>query len=234
MQEPSLGARLLAGCNDETANDDRSATPAPSPDARSSVPTSNAAAATTVSPTAMSTAPPVRNAWDGADFSDLDSFIEGTNGEAFAIWEDGAMIHEWYRTDASYTRDVASAQKSVLSVLVGRAIGDGLVQMDTPIDDVLGPNWMPNGQSAGISVEHLLAMTSGLDDQLAVVAVPGERWLYSGAFATLFDVLTTVTGRDVNELANDWLFCSGRRAELAVLRATGRALRPHRAALDRA
>jgi len=74
------------------------------------------------------------------------------------------MVHEWYRTDASYTRDTASAQKSILSLLVGRAIVDGLVEFDTPIDDVLGRQWTPSGQSAGI------------------------------------------TGRDLNDVAQEWLF----------------------------
>ena len=49
-------------------------------------------------------------------------------------------------------------------------------------------------------------MTSGLDDQFAVVAPPGTMWRYSGAFAALFDVLTTTAGRQLNEIADDWLF----------------------------
>ncbi len=135
----------------------------------------------------------------------LDSFLERTAGEAFAVWEDGAMVHEWYRTDASYTRDIASSQKSILSLLVGRAIGDGLVLFDTPIDDVLGRQWTPHGQSVGITVEHLLSMSSGLDDAFDVIAAPGERWLYSGAFAALFDVVTAVTARELNDVAQEWL-----------------------------
>ena len=65
---------------------------------------------------------------------------------------------------------------------------------------------MPSGESAGITVEHLLAMTSGLDDTRTVIAQPGDRWIYSGAFAALFDVLTTITGRGLNEVAQAWLF----------------------------
>ena len=224
-----VGTRLLAACNAETANEIVSATPAPSPDARSSVPTSNAAAATTVSSTAS---PSRAQTWEGADFSGLDSFIERTNGEAFAIWEGGSMIHEWYRTDSSYTRDVASAQKSILSLLFGRAIGDALVQLQTPIDDVLGTRWTPSGQSAGITVEHLLTMTSGLDDQRQVVAAPGERWIYSGAFAALFDVLTTATGRDLNDVAQEWLFSPSGATGSIFSRATGRAVRTDWTAFD--
>ena len=82
----------------------------------------------------------------------------------------------------------------------------GCFTLDTHIDDVLGTRWTPHGQSAGITVRQLLTMTSGLDDQFAVIARPGTMWRYSGAFAALFDVLTTTTGRPLNEIADDWLF----------------------------
>jgi len=177
------------------------------------VSTSPSMSSTTVSPTSAtppvksdSTAAPSPSAWESADFGSLDAFIESTDGEAFAIWENGAMVHEWYRTDALYTRDIASSQKSILSLLVGRAIGDSLVEFDTLIDDVPGRGWTPHGQSARIAVEHLLAMTSGLDNTLEVVAAPGERWIYSGAFAALFDVLTAITERELDENAQSWLF----------------------------
>ena len=82
-------------------------------------------------------------------------------------------VHEWYRTDDTYARDIASAQKSVLSLLVGRAIADGFIGIDTIVDDVLGSGWTPHGQTSDITVRHLLTMTSGLDDSLALVAAPG-------------------------------------------------------------
>jgi CubicO group peptidase (beta-lactamase class C family) len=160
-------------------------------------------ATTSTSPAAMS---PVGESWSGADFAGLDQFLEQANTNAFRIVERGVVVHEWYRTDETFVRDIASAQKSVLSLLVGRAIGDAAITLDTPIDDVLATTWTPHGRTAEITVRHLLAMTSGLDDRFAVIAEPGAEWHYSGAFAALFDVLTTVTGRDLNELADDWLF----------------------------
>ena len=115
-------------------------------------------------------------------------------------------VHEWYRTDDTYARDIASAQKSVLSLLVGRAIADEVFGIDTIVDAVLGPGWTSHGQTSAITVQHLLTMTSGLDDRLALVSAPGTAWLYSGAFAQLFEVLRVTTGRDVDDLAHDWLF----------------------------
>ena len=157
-------------------------------------------------PTSPTAAEPAGDPWSTADFAELDAFLDAADTEAFRIVEQGTVIHEWYRTDSSYGRDIASAQKSVLSLLVGRAIADGLFGLDTHIDDVLGTGWTPHGQSAGITVRQLLSMTSGLDDQFAVIAPPGTVWSYSGAFAALFDVLTTTTGRQLNEIADDWLF----------------------------
>jgi CubicO group peptidase (beta-lactamase class C family) len=129
-----------------------------------------------------------------------------TNSEAFAIVEGGVAVHEWYRADDTYARDIASAQKSMLSLLVGKAIAEGMFGIDTLVDDVLGSGWTPHGQTSGVTVRHLLTMTSGLDDSLALVSAPGTAWLYSGAFVQLFAVLSVTTGRDVDDLASEWLF----------------------------
>lgn len=173
---------------------------------------------TSAAPLPSSTIPPITETttvasvtveptpWAGADFGALDSFLFATNTEAFAIVEGGSTVHEWYRTDSAYRRDVASAQKSVLSLMVGRAIGDGLVSFDTPIDRILGSGWTPREQTSTVTVGHLLTMTSGLDDGLASVAAPGTEWRYSGAFAVLFDVLKALTGREIDDLAGEWLF----------------------------
>jgi CubicO group peptidase (beta-lactamase class C family) len=162
----------------------------------------------TTSPVTTSpvTTSPVTASWSGADFTEFDRFLERANTNAFRLVEGGELIHEWYRTDETFVRDIASAQKSVVSLLVGRAIGDGSIDLDTPIDDLLGTTWTPHGQTVGITVRHLLSMTSGLDDRYAVIAEPGTEWHYSGAFAALFDVLTRITGRDLDDLADDWLF----------------------------
>jgi CubicO group peptidase (beta-lactamase class C family) len=184
-----------------------SPSPSPSSSPSSSPPPSSSPASS--SPTVAATP------WSGADFGELDAFLADTSSEAFSIVETGMSVHEWYRTDDTYARDIASAQKSVLSLLVGRAIADGIVGIDTLVDDVLGTGWTPHGQTSAITVRHLLTMTSGLDDSLALVSAPGTAWLYSGAFAQLFAVLSITTGRDVDDLASEWLF-EPARADSAV------------------
>jgi CubicO group peptidase (beta-lactamase class C family) len=168
---------------------------------------------TSVSPTSSSsTAAPsptttgARGAWTGADFAGLDRYVKDTAGRALMILQGGAVVHEWYRDGrADYARDIASAQKSVLSLLVGIAIDRGLLTLDSPIDSVLGTGWA-NGDSSTITVFNLLTMTSGLDNSLRVIARPGAAWRYNNAFSPLFDVIQTVTSQSLNEVATQWLF----------------------------
>lgn len=178
------------------------ATTAPPATSVTSTPTTDS----TDDPTTDNDAPTVGPAWASADFDELDAFISSTNGTGFAVVEAGTLVHEWYRDETSARRDIASAQKSVLSLLVGRAVVDGHFATDTKVDDLIGNGWTTHGETAGITVRNLLTMTSGLDDELDVVAAPDAVWLYSGAFAVLFDVLVEATGRELDDLATDWLF----------------------------
>ena len=95
--------------------------------------------------------------------------------------------------------------------------------LETSVDEILGRGWTDHGETAGITVFHLLTMTSGLDDSLAVVSPPGQRWVYSNAFAQLFDVLTVATGRELDDIARAWLFdpAGATTATFAERRATG-------------
>lgn len=174
------------------------------PTTTTSTTTTTAAGAGTAATSADTTA--VSRPWADAGFDELERYLADTNTNSFAIWEDGDSVFEWHRDDPEFRRDIASAQKSVLSLLVGRAVADGLIALDTEVGEVVGADWAGGSPTAGITVHHLLAMTSGLDNQLQVVSAPGEAWLYSGAFAALFDVVTSVTGEELQPLAQSWLF----------------------------
>jgi CubicO group peptidase (beta-lactamase class C family) len=90
-------------------------------------------------------------------------------------------------------RDVASVQKSPVAVLVGIAIARGHLRLDTEWRD-------------GITVEHLLTMTSGLGDALEYVAAPGTRWDYSLiVYPQLKRVLTAAVGRTLEDITAEWL-----------------------------
>ncbi|MDB4770754.1 beta-lactamase family protein [bacterium] len=104
--------------------------------------------------------------------------------------------------------DVASVQKSVVSILVGIAIEKNLLKLGDPVSKHLGVGWSnakPH-QEAKIKVKHVLSMTSGLTEELYYQADPGTRWLYNtAAYAVARDCLVATSGLTVHELTDNWL-----------------------------
>lgn len=104
--------------------------------------------------------------------------------------------------------DVASIQKSVTSVLFGIAQGKGLVDVRRSVSSYIGNGWSkaPRDREDAITVQHLLTMTSGLDERLQYEAPAGTRWFYNTtAYAQLDDVLGKFTGRAINDVTTEWL-----------------------------
>ncbi|MDG2221045.1 MAG: serine hydrolase [Rubripirellula sp.] len=104
--------------------------------------------------------------------------------------------------------DVASCQKSVVSVLVGIAKHKQLVKLDDPVGKYLGSGWSNASveQESAIKIRHLLTMTSGLTERGTFEADAGTRWKYNTAmYAKLMDVLEKVTSKARNPLTKEWL-----------------------------
>ena len=136
---------------------------------------------------------------------------------------DGVVIVTWWEPDEAaagvvverladgrVTQDVASAQKSVTSVLVGIATGAGLVARSDHVSEHLGDGWTgtcPPDVERTITVDHLLTMTSGLGDDMTVMAAPGEWWDYNlgAAYHTLKRVLELAAGQSIQDLTAAWL-----------------------------
>lgn len=112
--------------------------------------------------------------------------------------------------DGRTREDVASAQKSVTSILVGVAVTRGLVDLDEAVSRYVGKGWTRAEATVerAITVGHLLTMTSGLDDRLHAVAAPGTRWEYNlgAAYHTLKRVVAAVAGGDLAAVSREWLF----------------------------
>jgi CubicO group peptidase (beta-lactamase class C family) len=170
-----------------------------------------AGSATTASTAPPTTAPPAtaepsQAAWDPAGVERLRAFVADRATSQFLVVEDGRTVLSWTADDALATRDVASVQKSITALLVGRAVQDGLVSVDDPVASHLGPTWAAESEGA-VTVMQLLTMTSGLGDDLVAQSPPGERWYYNTpAYAQLHGVLEAVTGMALDELAAQWLF----------------------------
>lgn len=113
------------------------------------------------------------------------------------------------RTEAGNSiEDVASAQKSVVSILVGIAQEKGLLKIGDRVDKYLGEGWSKASpkQEEVITVRHLITMTSGLTEGGAFEARAGRKWRYNTwAYAKTVAVLEKAAGTDRHELTREWL-----------------------------
>lgn len=104
--------------------------------------------------------------------------------------------------------DVASAQKSIVSVLVGIARQKGLLKLSDPVDKHLGQGWSkaPREKEAKITLRELISMSSGLNIDLNYVAPPGTKWKYNTqAYSRSLRVVAAASGMSPNELTKKWL-----------------------------
>jgi CubicO group peptidase (beta-lactamase class C family) len=139
--------------------------------------------------------------------------------------------------DAGTLHDVRSVTKSVVALLYGIALGDGAVP--EPGEKLMAqfpeyPDLVADPERAGLTVEHALTMSLGLEwdesvpytstanSELAmevapdryryvlerpVVEEPGARWHYSGgATALLGGLIARGTGRPLSDYARQRLF----------------------------
>ena len=195
------------------------ASTAPSPTAAGTLPP---AATDTTLPATTEYFPPLAGEWatvsaadagfTEAGLAEVVALVERSNSQSFVLTIDGRIVAEqyWQGADATTRRDIASAQKSVTSTLVGLARDKGLLALDQTVTSILGAGWSaaPAVDEALITVQHLLTMTSGLEPfTLQRKAEPGATWEYNTeAYQRLRPVLEAVAGTDINTLSGDWLF----------------------------
>lgn len=127
--------------------------------------------------------------------------------------------------------NIRSATKSILALLVGIALRDGLISsLDQTLGELLAEEFTPDVEPAKcqISLRHLLTMTSGLASmesglnallmfsspnwtrfmlRLPLVSEPGERFLYNSANPHLVSaILACRSGESLLSYANRNLF----------------------------
>jgi CubicO group peptidase (beta-lactamase class C family) len=173
------------------------------------------------------------------------------NVHSVLIVKDGALVYEQYlegrdeyggadlgvvRFDRETLHDMRSTTKSVVSALVGIAMGDGLIRgVDTPVIDLLPEHTMADREAKrSILLRHVLTMTAGLEwdesmpytdprnsesqmirsgDPLGYVlsrqlmAEPGSQFNYNGGLTELLGaVVRQATGRNLVAFAQERLF----------------------------
>ncbi|GAB2633506.1 serine hydrolase [Prescottella soli] len=101
--------------------------------------------------------------WKGGQIT-VSEFLDTTHSNAFVVLRDGAITHEWYRDGVGPTTPNASwsVAKSIVSLLVGRAIESGKLAEDDRLVDVL-PGLATGGPYDSITIRDLLDMASGVD-----------------------------------------------------------------------
>lgn len=187
-------------------------------------------------PPAAAAVAPATGDWNAARLEELATFAEAQNSTALLIVQDGRVIlrrnwppkageggflqnmYKGVNAAGEPLEDVASQQKSFIAVLAAIAIDRGLLDASRPVAHYLGAGWSkaPAEAEARITVDHLLRMTSGLTETLALEHPPGERFFYNTpAYARLKPVLERASGLSLDDMTRDWLAKPLRLADTA-------------------
>ncbi|MGH2382253.1 MAG: serine hydrolase domain-containing protein [Candidatus Limnocylindria bacterium] len=148
---------------------------------------------------------------------DLDGFLEDTRTQALIVIRDGEVLLERYvgEFERESIATSFSTAKSFLSALVGIAIDEGAIGgIEDPITEYLPELLERDARFGGITIRHLLNMSSGIhyvetrlpngDDALTyyyddleelalerttIDGPPGEEWLYNNYHPLLLGVI---------------------------------------------
>lgn len=143
--------------------------------------------------------------WDGALLDAAMDFAGHRDSTGCVVLLDGRILAERYWASGSVhaRRDVASAQKSVTSLLVGIAQETGLLNINEPSSAILGTRWSkaPAHHEQRILLRHHLSMSTGLDEDLVPEADPGTAWYYNNH---AYHLVKTGLERAAGQSLNDW------------------------------
>lgn len=110
--------------------------------------------------------------------------------------------------EGALLEDVASQQKSFVSILVAAAIDKGLLDVAKPVSDYIGAGWSKAApdQEAKIRVIDVLTMSSGLTERFGYAAPPGTAFLYNTpVYAITKPILTAAAKQSLEAITHDWL-----------------------------
>ena len=159
--------------------------------------------------------------WCQENIDTLINFLETTNTKSFIILKDGKIVLENYfngHSDTSYWY-WASAAKSLMAVIVGKAQEEGYLNIEDSTSTYIGSGWTScsPSQERNIKIKHQLMMTTGINDIgvdincvddtcLFFLDTPNSRWAYHNApYLLLRDVVESATGRGINTYINQKL-----------------------------
>jgi CubicO group peptidase (beta-lactamase class C family) len=160
-----------------------------------------------------------------ADMANLLDYLHNQNSTGFLVIQNGKVLVEknWAppqgdpmfanfvygkSNDGALLEDVASQQKSFVSVLVAVAIDKGLIDIEKPVSAYVGTGWSKASpeQEARIRVIDVLTMSSGLDDSFAWQAPPGTLFHYNTpVYAVTKRIVAAAAKQPLETITHDWL-----------------------------
>ncbi len=184
-----IAALALASCRDRRTTPDKP-TPGESSPPKETSPQMDATATPATPATyfppftgdSWETMAPAAAGWNAAAIDEAAAWAAAHKTTGLVLLHGGRIMFEGYWNGGSLHRqgDIASAQKSVVSLLVGVGQERGLLKLDDPVSKHLGDGWSKAGaKEAAIAVRHLVTMSSGLDDQFGYAADAGTAWYYN-------------------------------------------------------
>jgi len=161
-------------------------------------------------PGTWATVDPIAAGWDAAKLQAALDFAGERSSRAMVVAHKGKVIaQQSWGVRMGFARDIASAQKGVVALLVGNLQAAGRMQIDEPVSSYLSPGWSraTREQEAPITVRHLLTMTSGLANDLTFQAAPDAVWRYNtNAYQQLPVVVEAVAGTGIDAVTRVELF----------------------------
>jgi CubicO group peptidase (beta-lactamase class C family) len=148
----------------------------------------------------------------------LDEFLQAQRTVAFLIIKDDAILYERYFEGYNESTPIQafSMSKSLLSILIGRAVDDGYFTVDQPVTDFV-PELAANGFDR-VTIEDLLQMASGsnyrqggFDDYNPFSLHP--RFEYSPRLEQ--EIITTL--KVIDEPGSEFIYKSGDTALLSLV-----------------
>jgi len=161
-----------------------------------------------------------------AAFQAVLDYVQGQKTTGFLITRDHRTLVEknWplptdaakFRDDFTYgpasdgalLEDVASQQKSFVSLMAAVAVDKGLLDVAKPVSAYLGAGWSKASpeQEGRIRVVDVLTMSSGLTTEFAYAAPPGTTFLYNTpVYAVTKRILPAAAKQSLETLTHDWL-----------------------------
>lgn len=153
------------------------------------------------------------------------NFLKNQNSTGFLVFQDGKILLEQYwpaptgipaftvflhgkTRQGVLLEDVASQQKSFVSVLIAIAMDKGLIDPEKSVTSYIGAGWSKATaeQEAKIRVVDLLTMSSGLNDAFEYTAPPATVFHYNTpVYAVTKRILEAASKQPLDTITRDWL-----------------------------